>query len=236
MIPEDWQRVRSILEPALELEAAERSRFLDEVCADPELRRDVESLIQLHEQAGTDFLNSPKIPTIFAEEEAPFRAEEGHRVGAYEILGEIAHGGMGTVHRAVRADGQYTQEVALKILRYGTGDGLSAARLRNERQILASLDHPNIAKLLDGGATADGRPYLVMELIDGLPITDYCDQHRLPIEARLKLFRTVCLAVHYAHQRLVIHRDIKPTNILVTPAGIPKLLDFGIAKLVDPRS
>ncbi|MGH9747665.1 MAG: protein kinase domain-containing protein [Candidatus Acidiferrales bacterium] len=236
MMPEDWLRVRSILEPALELNPPDRSRFLDDVCTDAVLRRDVESLIELHEQAGTDFLNSPPIPAEFAgDDDAQFHLTPGSRVGAYKILGEIAQGGMGAVYRAVRADGQYTQEVALKVLRSGSGAELTAARFRNERQILASLDHPNIAKLFDGGTTADGRPYFVMELIDGLPITAYSDQRMLSIEARLKLFHAVCTAVQYAHQRLVIHRDIKPTNILVTPDGIPKLLDFGIAKVLDPN-
>ncbi len=140
---------------------------------------------------------------------------------------------MGAVYRAVRADGQYTQEVALKIVKAGFGTELTATRFRNERQILARLDHPNIAKLLDGGTTSSGLPYFVMEFIDGLPITEYCDQHDLSIDARLDLFRNVCAAVQYAHQRLVIHRDVKPTNILVTLSGVPKLLDFGIAKVLD---
>ena len=122
----------------------------------------------------------------------------GKRIGSYEILEEIAQGGMGAVYRAIRADGQYKQQVALKIVRADLGAELTANRFRNERQILASLDHPNIAKILDGGTTADGLPYFVMELIDGRPITDYCDQSKLTIDERLKIFRTVCSAVHYA--------------------------------------
>ncbi|HVH71412.1 MAG TPA: serine/threonine-protein kinase, partial [Candidatus Dormibacteraeota bacterium] len=140
----------------------------------------------------------------------------------------------GAVYRAIRADGQYKQQVALKIVREDLGAEVTPTRFRNERQILASLDHPNIAKILDGGSTAEGLPYFVMELIDGLPITDYCDEHKLAIDVRLKIFRTVCSAVHYAHQHLVIHRDLKPSNILVTAEGTPKLLDFGIAKILDP--
>jgi serine/threonine protein kinase len=233
MKPEEWQRVRALLESALELEPADRARFLGQECPSGPLRHEVESLIEVHEQSDTDVLSSPAIAGLVAEEEAEFRLRPGQRIGAYEILGEIAQGGMGAVYRAVRADGQYTQEVALKIVRAGFGAQLTAARFRNERQILASLDHPNIAKLLDGGTTAAGLPYFVMEFIDGQQITEYCDQHDLSINARLELFRKVCGAVHYAHQRLVIHRDVKPSNILVTADGIPKLLDFGIAKVLD---
>lgn len=234
MIPEEWLRVRGILEPALELDAGERSRFLDAACAETALRRDVESLIELHEQAGTSFLNSPPVADFCAAEEMRSGLSNGTRVGAYEIVEEIARGGMATVYRAVRADGEYSQEVALKIVRTGTHGELIAARFRHERQILAELDHPNICKLLDGGATGDGLPYFAMELIDGQSITEYCDQHRLSIDERLRLFHTVCTAVHYAHQHLLIHRDIKPGNILVTREGVPKLLDFGIAKALKP--
>jgi serine/threonine protein kinase len=234
MTPEEWQRVRPILESALELDPAHRTAYLDGACADRSLRREVESLIAAHEQAGTDFLSSAPVPGFVAEDEARFRLPPGKRIGAYEILEEIAVGGMGAVYRAIRADGQYKQQVALKIIRSDLGPELTATRFRNERQILASLEHPNIAKILDGGTTVDGLPYFVMELIDGLPITEYCDQQKLPIDGRLKMFRTVCSAVHYAHQHLVIHRDIKPGNILITAEGTPKLLDFGIAKILDP--
>jgi non-specific serine/threonine protein kinase/serine/threonine-protein kinase len=233
MTPEEWQRVRSVLESALELEPSMRSRFLDDNCGDISVRREVDSLIHLHEQSGTDILNSPTDLSFLLEDEVQFRLVKGKRIGAYEILDEIAQGGMGAVYRSVRADGQYTQHVALKIVRADAGAEITAARFRNERQILASLDHPNIAKILDGGTTADGLPYFVMELIEGLPITEYCDRYKLSIDARLTLFRTICSAVQYAHQRLVIHRDIKPTNVLITFDGVPKLLDFGIAKLLD---
>ena len=235
MSQESWQRVRSLLESALELDSSRRTEFLDRECTDPSLRCEVESLIQMHEQAGADFLDAPAIAGILEEDDARFRIKAGQLIGPYEILEEIAQGGMGAVYRARRADGQYTQEVALKIVRAGFGAELIAARFRNERQILASLDHPNIARILDGGTAADGSPYYVMELINGLPITEYCDQHRLSIDARLKLFSQVCAAVQYAHQRLVIHRDIKPSNILITAEGLPKLLDFGIAKVLDSK-
>jgi serine/threonine protein kinase len=234
MTPEDWQRVRPILESALELDPAGRARFLDKACADSSLRREVESLIAFHEEAGPDALEPGLLLNLNPDDEARFRLPPGKRIGVYEILEEIAVGGMGAVYRATRADGQYQQQVAVKIVRSELGAESTAARFRNERQILASLDHPNIAKILDGGTTSDGLPYFVMEFINGLTITDYCDRNKLSIDDRLTVFRTVCSAVHYAHQHLVIHRDIKPGNILVTPDGVPKLLDFGIAKILDP--
>ena len=234
MTPEEWQRVRPILESALDLQVAERPAFLDAACPDSSLRQEVESLLGSHEQADTSVLNSVSPARVKFEEETRYRLPAGKRIGAYEILEEIATGGMGAVHRAIRADGEYRQQVALKIVRAELGGEFTAARFKNERQILASLDHPNIAKILDGGTTSEGVPYLVMELIEGLPITEYCDEHKLSLDARLDLFRTVCSAVHYAHQHLVIHRDIKPANILITAEGMPKLLDFGIAKILDP--
>jgi eukaryotic-like serine/threonine-protein kinase len=229
--PEEWRRIREVLESALELPPEQRSRYLDESCADANLRNEIESLIASHDQAGTQLLNNP--PVLLIENEARFRLPPGKRVGIYEIVEEIAQGGMGAVYRATRADGEYKQDVAIKIVRAELGATLTDARFRNERQILASLDHPNIAKILDGGTTGEGLPYFVMEYIDGLPITDFCNRQKLSIDARLKIFRDVCSAVHYAHQRLVIHRDIKPSNILVTTDGVPKLLDFGIAKVLD---
>lgn len=159
----------------------------------------------------------------------------GVRIGAYRVLRTLGVGGMGEVFLAERADAQFEQQVAIKVV---TGTHLSRnmqSRLKNERQILAQLDHPNIAHLIDGGSLPDGTAYIVMEYIDGTPIDAYCDANHLDIESRLRLFQTVCGAVHYAHQHLIVHRDLKPSNILVTAAGVPKLLDFGIAKLLDDR-
>lgn len=159
----------------------------------------------------------------------------GARIGAYRVLRTLGVGGMGEVFLAERADAQFEHQVAIKVV---TGDNLSRnlqSRLKIERQILAQLDHPNIARLLDGGSLPNGSAYIVMEYVDGIPIDAYCDGNHLDIEARLRLFQTVCAAVHYAHQNLIVHRDLKPSNILVTPAGVPKLLDFGIAKLLDER-
>jgi serine/threonine protein kinase/tetratricopeptide (TPR) repeat protein len=233
MTPEEWQRVRPILESALELAPVSRPAFLDEACSDPSLRIEVESLILSHEQAGTNALKPGAVLGLNPDEETRFRLPTGKRIGVYEILEEIAVGGMGAVYRAFRADGQYKAQVALKIVRSELGAEFTAARFRNERQILASLNHPNIAKILDGGATADGVPYFVMELIEGQRLDDYCDAHKLTTTERLQLFLQICSAVQYAHQRLIIHRDIKPGNMLVNAEGVPKLLDFGIAKILE---
>ncbi len=235
MRAERWQRAKPLLEQAIALDLPERSTFLDRMCeGDPELRDEMESLISCHEQIGTTFLNTPAANFKAVLTDTPPRT--GRKIGAYQLVEEIGHGGMGEVYRAVRADGQYTKDVAIKLVRSGFEGGSLSERFRNERQILASLDHPNIARLLDGGTTEDGVPYLVMDLIHGAPIDQYCDEHSLAVSERLQLFRQICDAVRYAHQRLVIHRDIKPGNILVSDDGVPKLLDFGIAKLLEPSA
>jgi len=157
------------------------------------------------------------------------------RIGPYRVLKELGRGGMGRVYLATRADEQYQKGVAIKVIGADVDRDEVVSRFRRERQILASLDHPNISRFLDGGATPDGRPYFVMEYVDGRAIDQYCDRERLSIPERLKLFRQLCSAVEYAHRNLIVHRDIKPGNILVSTEGVPKLLDFGIAKLVNPR-
>jgi eukaryotic-like serine/threonine-protein kinase len=159
----------------------------------------------------------------------------GDRIGQYRVLRTLGVGGMGEVFLAERADAEFEQQVAIKVVHIGTAGRAVHSRLKIERQILAQLDHPNIAHLLDGGTLPDGTAYIVMEYVDGVPIDAFCDSNRLDIAARLRLFQTVCAAVHYAHQNLIVHRDLKPSNILVTAAGVPKLLDFGIAKLLDDR-
>jgi eukaryotic-like serine/threonine-protein kinase len=235
MTPERWQQIREVFDRAVSLEAGERPSYLDAACGvDSELRREVESLLCSDREAGTGFLNTPAVDLTRSEPAAASRV--GRRIGAYNILEEIGHGGMGEVYRAGRADGQYEKEVAIKLVRGGYDTAAVLERFRHERQILASLDHPNIARLLDGGTTDEGIPYLVMELIEGTPIDQYCNAQHLTVTDRLRLFLQVCSAVQYAHQRLVIHRDIKPGNILVTQEGVPKLLDFGIAKILDPLS
>ena len=236
MTPERWQQVRGVFDQASSLPLDERAAYIDKVCAsDPDLRHEVESLLLSHHEAGTGFLNTPAID-LASRAEIPAPSRVGRRIGAYNIVEEIGHGGMGEVYRAGRADGQYEKEVAIKLVRGGYDTASVLERFRHERQILASLDHPNIARLLDGGTTDEGVPYLVMELIEGTPIDQYCDSHNLNVTERLRLFVQVCSAVQYAHQRLVIHRDIKPGNILVTKEGVPKLLDFGIAKILDPSA
>lgn len=236
MTPERWQRIRGVYEEASSLASAERLSFLDRTCAnDSELRHEVESLLDYENRVGTVFLKIPAsdlIGTAVAEAAIPCRI--GRRIGVYQIEEEIGHGGMGEVYRAARVDGQYEKQVAVKLVRGGYDSRMIVERFRHERQILATLDHPNIARLLDGGTSEEGIPYLVMELIEGLPIDQYCEERDLSLSERLHLFEHVCSAVQYAHQRLVIHRDIKPSNILVTAEGVPKLLDFGIAKILDP--
>lgn len=173
MTPERWQAIKPILESALELDPTSRAAYLDQACADASIRVEIESLLLSHDQASTQDLSPGSLRVDFFKEEASSGLPSGLRIGAYEILGEIGIGGMGNVYRAVRADGQYRQEVALKIVRSDMSGGQALIRFKNERQILASLDHPNIAKILDGGTTPGGLPYFVMELIDGLPITEY---------------------------------------------------------------
>ena len=233
MNPERWQQVRELLDRAIAAPQEERSGLLETACAgDAELRSEVESLLRSHQQAGTEFLKKAALDVGVGVLDEGYRI--GRRVGVYRLTEKIGQGGMGDVYRAERADGQYDKQVAVKFVRAGTDTAAILDRFRNERQVLASLDHPNIARLIDGGTTEDGVPYLVMELIEGTPIDDYCDELKLAIPQRLHLFMQVCAAVQYAHQHLVIHRDIKPGNILVTGEGCPKLLDFGIAKLLDP--
>jgi eukaryotic-like serine/threonine-protein kinase len=234
--PERWRQVREILDMAIALPANERTAYLEVVCSgDASLRSEVESLLVSHEAAGSVFLKNPVVDfKSSVAESALRRARVGRRIGVYQITEEIGHGGMGEVHRAVRADGQYDKQVAIKLVRVGVDTPILVGRFRHERQILASMEHPNIARLHDGGTTEDGVLYLVMELIEGQRIDTYCDAHKLSITQRLQVFCQVCSAVQYAHQRLVIHRDLKPSNVLVTAEGIPKLLDFGIAKLLDP--
>ena len=236
MKAELWQQVRELLDGAIALPASERAAYLEENCAGNEdLRSEVLSLLQSHDEAGSVFLRNPAadVRAVFSGL-ATKASRIGRRIGVYQIVEEIGHGGMGEVYRASRADGQYEKQVALKLVRVGLDSPALLDRFRHERQILATLDHPNIARLLDGGTTEEGIPYLVMELIEGTPIDQYCEQHDLDIPRRLQLFLQVCSAVQYAHQRLVIHRDLKPSNVLVTADGIPKLLDFGIAKIIDP--
>jgi eukaryotic-like serine/threonine-protein kinase len=237
MTPERWQQVKSVLSAVLEADAAERSSYLDNACAeDPSLRSEVEVFLLHEEQARSALMDTPQFSASCEGRDEILNTRIGHRVGPYRIVEEIGVGGMGEVYRAFRADDQYRKEVAIKMIRAGQDSKFVVARFKNERQALASLDHVNIARLLEGGTTDDGVPYFVMELIEGEPLNDYCDHHRLTTTDRLRMFLQVCAAVQFAHQRLIIHRDLKPSNILVTAEGVPKLLDFGIAKILDPAA
>ncbi|HEX8148054.1 MAG TPA: protein kinase [Pyrinomonadaceae bacterium] len=234
-----WERVEEVFLAALRQEPDARGAHLDAACGgDEPLRAEVESLLASHERAA-EFIEAPA--AAFAPElpAAPPRGGAsttlaGRHVGPYRIERALGRGGMGAVFLARRADDEYEKQVAVKLIHGGLGDRLVTQRFLGERQILADLDHPNIARLVDGGATEDGTPYLVLDYIEGLPLDVFCDSRGLSTEARLRLFCEVCGAVQHAHRNLVVHRDIKPSNILVTPDGTPKLLDFGIAKLLDP--
>ena len=231
-MPEKWDQVKELFTSALELDAAERSAFLRQACGDDlSLRNEIESLLSSFDDAPS-FLEDSFTPSLLS---AQSYAMAGKRIGAYRILREIGHGGMAVVYLAERADEQYRKRVAIKMLQPGVNKDEILRRFRNERQALAALDHPGIVKLLDGGSTEEGLPYLIMEYVEGVRIDAYCDTHRLSIAARLQLFRLVCLAVQYAHEKLVIHRDLKPSNILVTQEGVVRLLDFGIAKVLNPQ-
>ena len=227
----DWQKIKEIFNAAIELTGAGRAALLENIDAD--LRSEVEKLINSHERAG-DFIAEPALVEIGLAEQNETDLYVGKQIDSYQILRQIGAGGMGTVYLAAHGDQSFEKRVALKLIKRGMDTSAVLKRFMLERQILARLEHPNIANLLDGGSTFDGLPYFVMEYVDGLPITKFCDLHQFSIEERLKLFQAVCAAVSYAHQNLVVHRDLKPSNILVTADGTPKLLDFGIAKLLSP--
>ncbi len=232
MNPERWQKVKNVLETVLEKSPDARSIYLDEVCGtDEDLRREVENLLEF-EQPEADLLENNAVSAVFANDSF-VKNQTGKQIGNYKIIGELGAGGMGAVFLAERADGEFSQKTALKLIKRGMDSDAVLRRFFNERQILASLEHPNIARLIDGGTTDDGLPFFVMEYVEGANILDYADAQNLDLDERLKLFREVCAAVSFAHQNLVIHRDLKPSNILITNDGKVKLLDFGIAKLLN---
>lgn len=229
MEQENWRKIKEIFAIAAEKPAAERAVFLDGACGDDkELRREIESLLVAGDDA--ELILEKNAFVLAAKLQTGNLGEK--QFGNYRIIREIGRGGMGAVYLATRADGEFRQQVALKIVRRSFADPELARRFRQERQILASLNHPNIARLLDGGVSVDGEPFLAMEFVEGWRIDRFCERQNLSIAERLKLFLGVCAAVAYAHQNLIVHRDLKPSNILVTIDGTPKLLDFGIAKLL----
>jgi serine/threonine protein kinase/tetratricopeptide (TPR) repeat protein len=230
-----WERVDRLFAAALQREAGERQAFIARSCGgDEKLRHELDSLLRAFENSS-EFMQRPvfddAVRVIGQDEEE--ENDLPQQIGPYRVERQIGRGGMGTVYLAVRDDGEYRREVALKVVKRGMDTDFILQRFRSERRLVSGFDHPNIARLWDGGVTEEGLPYFAMEYVEGAPIDRYCDRRRLTISERLKLFQGVCSAVQYAHQRLVVHRDLKPGNILVTPEGVPKLLDFGIAKLLS---
>ena len=257
MTPDNWKKVKTLFEAALEQKPSERATFLAQECPDERLRQEAEKLLDNHQEAGR-FLSDPALsfrmpaqrPTpkgssgvavvsgqvwtqvASAETQDPL---VGRQLGVYRLERRVGQGGMAAVYLAARADGEFRRHVAIKLILPGAGTDEVLNRFRRERQTLAGLDHPYIVKLLDGGSTPEGTPYLVMEYVEGSPIDEYCNRRGLSVDERLQLFAKVCGGVQYAHQKQVIHRDLKPSNILVTSDGVPKLLDFGIAKVLGPE-
>jgi tetratricopeptide (TPR) repeat protein len=236
MTPERWQQIQTLFEAALAQAPGERPAFLERACADtPSLRVAVEDLLAGDARADREGFLEATRPEALAAPPAgaePDELSSGQRIGPYAIQERIARGGMGCVYRALRV-GDYRQEVALKLIRRGAAGNDLLQRFHSERQLLAGLRHPHIARLLDGGTTAQGLPYLVMEYIDGLPLDRWCAGRQLPVRDRLQLFHAVCLAVQYAHEQGVIHRDLKPANVLVAADGSPRVTDFGLAKALN---
>jgi hypothetical protein len=231
---ERWQRIGVLFDQAMACPDDERGGFLAQACAgDPELHRELAAMLASAPTAGSALRRAVVAEVrLLASDGAA--TQVGRRVGRFRLLELLGEGGMGAVYLAERDDAQFSHRVAIKILRHAVGSPEAVARFRDERQILAGLEHPGIVRLLDGGSTEDDLPYLVMEHIEGAAITRYAEQQRLAVRARIALVRQVCGALQYAHQNLVVHRDIKPSNILVDAAGAPKILDFGIAKLLAP--
>ena len=228
----------SAFDEALQLDPSLRAGYLEEnYPSDPELRGEIESLLAAHERMRPDFLNTPAAGLDAFQELSGADPWIGRHIGPYQLVRQLGSGGMGEVYFAVRADAEFQQEVAVKLIRSGQDSAAVVSRFKIERQILASLDHPNIAKLLDGGRTPQGQPYFVMEYVPGVPITDYCDANKLKVRERLALFIQVCEGVQYAHQNAIIHRDLKPANILVAEVDgkpVPRIIDFGVAKATAP--
>src|SRR5688572_16345490 len=249
MSPERWRDIEEVFQAAVEMPRADRAQFVDKFCGtDAELKAEILKLLESDDSAA-DFIESPiwtdsnflntsakkELSSSIDRENGDRDGFVGKQVGVYRLAREIGRGGMGAVYLAERADGEFQQRVAVKLIKRGMDSDFIIRRFRHERQILASFEHPFIARLLDGGTTTDGVPYFVMEYVEGQTFYNYSDANRLTIRERLKIFQKVCSALEYAHSRQIIHRDIKPSNILIDRTGSPKLLDFGIAKILDPN-
>ena len=236
-----WRRISELFDEIVELPEASRGEALDRACAtDPTLRDELTALLRRDAEAERDastLLHAPgHVAVAWAEHGNPDSGDEiaGLKIGRWRVLRELGRGGMGVVYLAERADGQFEQRAALKLIRTGDDSAGLRRRFLRERQILADLEHPNIARVLDGGIAEDGRPYFAMEYVDGEPLLQYVSARNCDARTRLKLFLEICEAVQFAHRRLVVHRDIKPSNVLVTSDGTVKLLDFGVATLLNP--
>ena len=226
-----WDKLERLFLEALTYEQADRATFLDQACGEnTQLRGELDGMLASHNEEAVLSVERG----LLAHEQLPTRNSDlvERHIGSYKLLEVVGEGGMGVVYKAERSDGAFRQTVALKLVRRGPNGSEMRARFRQERQVLARLSHPHIVPLLDGGISAEGWPYLAMQYVKGMPITEFCDQNLLTIPERLKLFKTVCKAVQHAHNNLVVHRDIKPTNILVTDEDQVQLLDFGIAKIL----
>lgn len=232
MHTDQWKQIKDVLAEVLAIEPAGRQRFLDESGLRHDVRSEVDSLMRFEdESADLMQFSAVEFSKDFVADHAASLA--GTEIGPYRLIRELGHGGMGAVYLAERIDGKFQQKVALKLLKREMNTSALRRHFEQEREILASLEHPNIARLLDAGTSDDKIPFIAMEYVDGLPIDEYCESQALDLNARLELFRTVCSAVDFAHRNLVIHRDLKPSNVLVTNDGVPKLLDFGISKIIS---
>ncbi|WP_445665699.1 tetratricopeptide repeat protein [Fodinibius sp. AD559] len=239
-----WQKIEQIVDTALTKDKSQREEYILEACeGDKSLQKNVTRLLESIEKSGdTNYLEDPdvhkelRVDLVESANHPSGKSLVGKQIDQYKIKDLIGHGGMGSVYRAERAEDSYQHTVALKVMRVGMDTPANIARFKRERNILAKLNHPNIAHLHDGGITDSGLPYLVMEYVDGTPLYEYCDRQQLSISDRLDLFQSICHAVQHAHSNTVVHRDLKPSNILVTKDGTVKILDFGIAKLLEPEN
>lgn len=226
----DWSQVKEALGEVLALGADARQAYLDNAGLPADVRAEVESLAELETESDSMFeASAVELSREFVDDRGTMA---GTMVGPYKIVSELGHGGMGAVYLAERADGKFDQKAAVKLLKREMNTAALRRHFDREREILAALEHPNIARLLNAGSTADGIPFIAMEYVDGVPIDEYCSTHSLDLASRLQLFKTVCSTVEFAHRNLIVHRDLKPSNIMVTRDGVPKLLDFGISKIL----
>ena len=234
MTPEKWKKLKSIFQEAIDLPATDRDEFVSKECGDDEsLLFEVSKLVDAHHESS-DLFESPAFKAVTdLVDDSSSALRVGQVVGAYRLEEQIGRGGMGTVYLASRADDAYKKKVAIKLIKRGFDTDEIVKRFRHERQILAVLEHPNITRLLDGGSTEDGLPFLVMDHVKGLPLNQFSNENKLSIKQRLEIFLQICSAIAYAHQNLIVHRDLKPSNILVNADVIPKILDFGISKLIE---